>query len=94
MGHGAWALSKDKLDGKVCKIMESPKEYGFNFREKDLYRLDSIQVITIDSAILDFADFAQERELSYKTLKYHNPWLRQSYLKNISQKTYEIKLPI
>jgi len=76
------------------EIMESPKEYGFNFREKDLYRLDSIQVITIDSAILDFADFAQERELSYKTLKYHNPWLRQSYLKNISQKTYEIKLPI
>jgi len=76
------------------EIMESPKEYGFNFRQKDLYRLDSIQVITIDSAILDFADFAQERELSYKTLKYHNPWLRQSYLKNISQKTYEIKLPI
>lgn len=76
------------------EIMESPKEYGFNFREKDLYKMDSVKVITIDTAILDFADFAQERDLSYKTLKYHNPWLRQSYLKNESNSTYEIKLPI
>ena len=76
------------------QIMESPKEYGFNFREKDLYPLDSVKIITIDTAVLDFADFAQERNLSYKTLKYHNPWLRQSYLKNVSKKTYEIKLPI
>ncbi len=76
------------------EIMESPKEYGFNFREKDLYILDSVKVVTIDTAILDFADFAQARDLSYKTLKYHNPWLRQSYLKNVSKKTYEIKLPI
>ena len=76
------------------EIMESPKEYGFNFREKDLYKLDSVKIVTVDTAILDFADFAQERNLSYKTLKYHNPWLRQSYLKNVSKKTYEIKLPI
>jgi hypothetical protein len=76
------------------EIMESPKEYGFNFREKDLYKMDSVKVITIDTSILDFADFAQERDLSYKTLKYHNPWLRQSYLKNESNSTYEIKLPI
>lgn len=76
------------------EIMESPKEYGFNFRDKDLYHLDSVKIISIDTAVLDFADFAQERDMSYKTLKYHNPWLRQSYLKNVSKKTYEIKLPI
>ena len=76
------------------EIMEHPKKYGFNFREKDLYSLDSVKTVSIDTAVTDFATFAQERGLSYKTLKYHNPWLRQSYLKNDSKKTYEIKLPI
>jgi hypothetical protein len=73
--------------------MEHPKEYGFNFREKDLYPIDKVKVITVDTAVANFADFAQERGLSYKTLKYHNPWLRQTYLKNTTGKSYQIKLP-
>jgi hypothetical protein len=75
------------------EIMEHPKEYGFNFREKDLYPIDKVKVITVDTAVANFADFAQERGLSYKTLKYHNPWLRQTYLKNTTGKSYQIKLP-
>lgn len=75
-------------------IMEDPKMYGFHFRPKDLYPPLKTKTITIDSAVADFAAFANIFDLSYKTLKYHNPWLRQSYLTNKTRKTYEISIPV
>jgi hypothetical protein len=41
----------------------------------------------------DFALFAQQMGISYKTLKLYNPWLRQNSLRNKEKKTYNIKLP-
>jgi len=74
-------------------IMENPNDFGFNIRKKDLYPPLNYTELKIDSSISDFADFAHEYELSYKALKYFNPWLRQGYLKNPSNKSYTIKLP-
>jgi hypothetical protein len=47
----------------------------------------------VDTAIGHFADWAAQYGMSYKTLKYHNPWLRQNYLHNNSGKSYAIKVP-
>ncbi len=40
-----------------------------------------------------WADFAKERNLSYRLIKEFNPWLRQPDLKNRQSKTYQIKIP-
>jgi hypothetical protein len=78
----------------VKAIMEDPRMYGFHFRDKDLYAPLDYKIVEIDSAVSDFATFAKGYGLSYKTLKYYNPWLRQSYLKNATSKTYKLQLPV
>ncbi len=77
----------------VKAIMENPKSYGFHFREKDLYLPLEEQIFIADTTIADFADFAREFGITYKTLKFHNPWLRQNYLTVKAGKEYQIALP-
>ena len=78
----------------VKEIFENPERYGFNVRESDLYPPLEYSIVEIDTAVADFADFAISFGISYKTLKYFNPWLRQGYLKNPKKKKYSIKLPL
>lgn len=77
----------------IKEVMEHPEKYGFHYREKDLYALPDLYDAVVDSSVAHWSDFAQEKGISYKTLKYYNPWLRESYLHNPSQKEYVIKLP-
>lgn len=77
----------------VKEIIENPKRYGFNFREVDLYKPIPTTTVEVDSGVAHFADFAAKYDMSYKTLKYHNPWLRDHYLTNKQGKTYVIKIP-
>lgn len=77
----------------VKQIMENPERYGFNINSKDLYPPLSYKTMEISEGVEDFADFAKNHKISYKVLKYFNPWLRQSHLKNPASKTYLIKLP-
>lgn len=77
----------------VKEILSTPEKYGFQVREKDKYPAIETTKITIDSSITDFADYAYIYKISYKTLKIFNPWLRQSYLKNESGKSYQIEIP-
>ncbi len=78
----------------VKEIMNNPEDYGFNIRKVDLYEPLDYKTISLDSTVNDFAVYAQEYDISYKILKYFNPWLRQSYLKNTSNKSFEIKIPL
>jgi len=75
------------------EIMSNPQKYGFNFREKDLYNAVPTYDVKIDSAVTDFPAFAKGFGINYKVLKLHNPWLRETYLKNASGKVYTIKIP-
>lgn len=77
----------------VKDILEHPKEYGFEFRDEDLYPTPQTRTVMIDSAVHDFANFALSNGITYKTLKQHNPWLRQAYLNNEKGKAYDIKIP-
>lgn len=77
----------------IKELMENPKKYGFNFRDKDLYQPIPTKVVILDSTVADFGLWAQEQGINYRILKYHNPWLRQEYLKNPTKKAYEIKIP-
>ncbi|MEZ4779539.1 MAG: lytic transglycosylase domain-containing protein [Flavobacteriaceae bacterium] len=75
------------------EILSNPKKYGFNFEEKDLYKDIPSFKVKVDTAVTDFADFAKKFEINYKILKIHNPWLRDTYLKNSSGKVYYIEIP-
>ncbi len=77
----------------IKEVMEHPDKYGFHYRDKDLYSMPDLYDAVVDSSVAYWSDFAQEKGISYKTLKYYNPWLRESYLHNPSQKEYVIKLP-
>jgi hypothetical protein len=77
----------------VKEVLSKPAQYGFHFRPKDLYPTYETKTVTVDSAVEDFAVFAQEREINYKILKILNPWLRESYLTNPGRIQYEIMLP-
>lgn len=75
------------------EIMSNPKKYGFNFRDQDLYQPIPTYEVVIDSAITDMPAFAKKFNINYKILKLHNPWLRDTYLKNASRKKYTITIP-
>ncbi|RLD26247.1 MAG: lytic transglycosylase domain-containing protein [Bacteroidetes bacterium] len=75
------------------EILSDPKKYGFNFRKKDLYTSVPTYKVRVDSAVTDFAEFAKKFDINYKILKIHNPWLRDTYLKNASGKEYFIEIP-
>lgn len=75
------------------EILSNPKKYGFNFEEKDLYTSVPTYQVKVDTAVTDFASFAKQFGINYKILKIHNPWLRDTYLKNASRKEYYIEIP-
>ena len=74
-------------------IMENPQDFGFRFRDSDLYPNIPTRKIKIKGGVKNFADFAQQNGVNYKILKLFNPWLRKPYLTNKYKKEYEITLP-
>lgn len=76
------------------EILSNPEKYGFYVDQQDLYQAIPTKTIIIDTPVADFAKFAKQQGINYKILKIHNPWLRDTYLKNASGKAYSIKIPI
>lgn len=75
-------------------IFSDPRKYGFYFEEDDLYQPIPTYTVEVDTAVISFADFADEHGTNYKILKYLNPWLREAWLKNPKEKTYAIRIPM
>lgn len=74
-------------------IFENPEAYGFYIQPDQYYLPIPYHFSEVDGKIDSWADFAKSHGISYKILKYFNPWLRQGDLKNRSKKTYYIKVP-
>ncbi|NGX84915.1 lytic transglycosylase domain-containing protein [Aequorivita sp. KMM 9714] len=77
----------------IKEIMSNPKKYGFNFREKDLYQTIPTYKVMVDTPVEDWAEWVKPYGINYKILKIHNPWLRDTYLKNASGKEYFVEIP-
>lgn len=77
----------------IKQILQNPENYGFNFKEKHLYKLPKTNIVEVDTVVNNFPDFAKRFGITYKDLKLHNPWLRERHLNNASKKLYEIKIP-
>lgn len=74
-------------------IFENPTYYGFFLREKDFYPVIPVRSVIVENDIKSLPDFAAANGISYKTLKYFNPWLRDRKLKVKRGRTYKITLP-
>jgi membrane-bound lytic murein transglycosylase D len=74
-------------------ILENPGKYGFDVGEEEKYPLFKTHKVEIKGPVPDFADYAASYGITYKTLKYYNPWLRETFLTNKTGKTYFIDIP-
>ncbi|WP_310994143.1 lytic transglycosylase domain-containing protein [Aequorivita marina] len=77
----------------IKEILTHPERYGFNFRPKDLYANIPTFKVMVDTPVDDWAEWVKQYGINYKILKIHNPWLRDTYLKNASGKEYFIEIP-
>lgn len=75
------------------QIMERPSDFGFHIQESEKYEsLDNTYQVEVNKSISNWADFAGDHGISYKILKYYNPWLRDSKL-TVKNNTYLVKIP-
>lgn len=79
----------------AAKIMFSdPSQFGFVLKASDLYVPIPYREITTTSGIADLARWAKSQGTTFALLKNLNPWLRQNFLQNRSQRTYVLKVPL
>jgi len=64
----------------VKQIMENPRQFGYYFKPKHLYKPLKTNKVEVDKEIADLTVFAKEQGISYKHLKVFNPWIRKTYL--------------
>ncbi len=77
----------------IKEIMANPQKFGFHLGEDDLYPVIPTNELVVTGAIANFADFALEHGTTYREIKDLNPWLRETFLANPSNKTYTLKIP-
>jgi hypothetical protein len=77
----------------IKTIFSDPESYGFRLKDEDLYPPISTYTVTVNETISDLVDFAQKHGITYKTLKYFNPWMLKDNLPNRSKRTYILKIP-
>ncbi|MCC5946019.1 MAG: lytic transglycosylase domain-containing protein [Bernardetiaceae bacterium] len=75
------------------EIMENPSKYGFDMPKSHLYPLEKMRLVKVDTTVENLATLAQQLGVSYKTLKYYNPWLLGASLEVKTDKSYYIELP-
>lgn len=73
------------------QIMENPTLYHFDVQQP--YPIEKTKKVKIKKSIDDLAAFAARHDISYKTLKRFNPWLRKNSLKVTAKDNYEILIP-
>lgn len=75
------------------EIVSNYERFGFIIEPDQLYSLAPTTQVEVDSSITNLASFAKEYGISYKILKRYNPWLRDNFLQNQSNRTYTLQIP-
>lgn len=74
-------------------ILSNPSDYGFFVGKNDLYPEIPCFEVTIDGRVESFSEFSKRYDISYKILKWLNPWLREEFLTNRNAMNYFVKIP-
>ncbi len=74
-------------------LINHPKEYGFELNASDLYQPFDTKTITVTHTIDNLPAWAKEHGISYRELKFYNPWLIATKLNVKNGKSYKIEIP-
>ncbi|MEN7548219.1 lytic transglycosylase domain-containing protein [Rapidithrix thailandica] len=79
----------------IKEIFENTDKYHFKLKKQNLYYPEDLRYVEVQESIPDLVDFALKEGVSYKTLKFYNPWLRDKslHIKN-KKKSYQIAIPV
>lgn len=77
----------------IKEIVKNPSDFGYYLEDEHKYQPQNLKDIKIISSILSLTDFAHENGLTYRMLKFYNPWLISSKLTVSPGKEYTIKVP-
>lgn len=79
----------------AAKIMFSdPTQFGFYLKASDLYMPIPYKEVEVTTGISNLATWAREQGITYALLKNLNPWLRDTFLQNVSKRTYILQIPL
>jgi hypothetical protein len=77
----------------IKEIMSDPTAYGFYLDQEDLYpALDDSYIVEVESTVPSWKEFASKYGVSYRDLKYYNPWLIDTKL-TVKSKKYFVRIP-
>jgi len=76
----------------VKSIFENPERYGFYILPQEKYTMPAFTTVSVNTKVNSWIDFAKEKNITYKDLKYLNPWIRDTSLRNKDGNTYEVKI--
>jgi membrane-bound lytic murein transglycosylase D len=77
----------------IKEILNNAEKYGYFLTPDDLYAPFETTEVEVKGSIPSLAEFAKQHGTTFKQLKIHNTWLRESALTNKMNKTYKIKIP-
>lgn len=74
-------------------VISEPSAYGFTITDEELYKPLPYNVVSVDTTVNSFEQFARHFGTNYKILKFLNPWLRKPFLQNPQGRDYLIRVP-
>ncbi len=78
----------------IKEIMKNPRKFGFYINDFEKYGpLPETYDIEVKGGVTNWATWASKYGMTYRELKIHNPWLKDSKLINKERKTYYVKVP-
>lgn len=75
------------------QILENPTKYGFELKPQDLYAPLQVHYDTVDEDIKDLVEYAHQKGINYKLLKWYNPWMLRDNLNLHRHQEVIIALP-
>lgn len=76
------------------EICEHPLKYGYDIRIDAYYQPIPVERVRVDGPVSDWVTFARQHGVNYKIVRYLNPWIRKSSLKNATKRTYWVEIPL
>lgn len=74
-------------------IMERPADYGFIISADQLYYPREVTIVEVNTPVDNWAEWASQHGITYRTLRDENPWIRATKLTNRTGKTYKVRVP-
>ncbi|MGB4961220.1 MAG: lytic transglycosylase domain-containing protein [Saprospiraceae bacterium] len=77
----------------IKEIGKNPENFGYYIDDDQKYNLHpSLKNVVVNTSIPSLADFAHQNKMTYRMLKFYNPWLINSKLTVAPGKEYILKV--